>query len=94
MNRYRERVLSGLRIAGGDVLRQVRDPARLKDPGLVTGPDLQRALQDIADLDFAAMDVESVPSLRVEVRFEEVIRTAGLLTCQLVRDGEEIQHLA
>ena len=46
----------------GDVLRQAGDAARAKDLGLIAEPDLQRALEDIADFVFAAMDVELVPS--------------------------------
>jgi hypothetical protein len=59
--------------------------------GLIRKPDFQRALQNIADFIFAAMNVEPIPGLRFENRLEEIIRTAGLITCKFVRDGKKFQ---
>src|SRR3990172_9271505 len=71
----------------GDVLRQVCDTPCLNNHGLISKPDFQRALQNIADFVFAAMHVEPISALGFEHRLEEIIRAASLITRQFVRDG-------
>jgi hypothetical protein len=73
----------------GDALRQARDAARLEDPGLIAEPDLQRALEDVADLVLAGVDMEPVAGPGLERRFEQAVRAPGLCARQPLGDGEE-----
>ena len=57
MNKYCEGGLERIANRMWDVLRQVRDTPCLNDHGLISEPDFQRALQNVADFVFAAMDV-------------------------------------
>ena len=75
-------------------LRQAAHPARLEDCGSIAKADLERTLQDVSDLVFAAVHVEPVAGTRLEHRFEDVDRAPGLLARQPVRDREEVEHLA
>jgi hypothetical protein len=60
---------------------------------LIRKPDFQRALQNIADFVFAAMDVELVSVPGAKDRLEEIIRAAGLITRKFVRDAAKFQLL-
>ena len=78
----------------GDALWQPSDPARIQDLGPIGEPDLERTLDDEADLILAAVDVHPIAVTRFERRFEQVDRAAGVLAGQLVRDAKEVQHRA
>jgi len=72
--RCRERIADRM----GAVPGQARDTARLEDLESVADPDLDRALDDVPDLILATVHVQPVPGPRVERRFEDVARAAGL----------------
>jgi hypothetical protein len=53
-----------------DVLRQVGNTPCLNNHGLISKPDFQRALQNIANFVFTVMDMESITAFGVEDRLE------------------------
>jgi hypothetical protein len=77
-----------------DILGEMSDTPCLNHYELITNPDFQRPLQDVAGFDFAVMDMELVSGPRFKDRLEHIICATGFLASQFVRYGQKVQFRA
>ena len=87
MNKYVDRVSSGLRIACGRFLGRRAMPPASRVRGSILKSDFERTRENVADLVFAAMDMQPVAGAGLEARLEDVAGATGLLARQLVGHG-------